>query len=159
MAAKAGRCGSGSSSRHRRPMPSPLSMRRSRSSARRRGASAEDDLVAHDAALTERIRSVLADRPDVEEKRMVGGLSFVVGGHLCVGVSGDSLLVRVGPDRYEDALRDQHVRPLELGRKRPLGYVLVDAAGVRYDADLEAWIVRGLAFVTGLPPPRARTTG
>jgi hypothetical protein len=114
--------------------------------------------VAVDEALLKRVRSALAGRVDVEEKRMVGGLSFVVGGHLCVGVSGDSLLVRVGPSDYQTALAAAQVRPLELGGKHPIGYVLVDPAGSRSDAELAAWIDRGLRFVTSLPPPRARTT-
>jgi TfoX/Sxy family transcriptional regulator of competence genes len=114
--------------------------------------------MAHDAALTDRIRTALAGRPDVEEKRMVGGLSFVVGGHLCVGVSGDSLLVRVGPADYERALGEPGVSPLKMGAKHPVGYVLVDPAGCRSDADLAAWIDRGLAFVASLPPPKGRTT-
>jgi TfoX/Sxy family transcriptional regulator of competence genes len=114
--------------------------------------------VAHDAALADRIRTVLSARPGVEEKRMVGGLSFVVGGHLCVGVSGDALLVRVGPADYERALAEPGVRPLRMGAKHPVGYVLVDPAACRSPADLAAWIDRGLAFVATLPRPKARTT-
>jgi TfoX/Sxy family transcriptional regulator of competence genes len=114
--------------------------------------------VAHDPELAARIRAILAARRDVEEKRMVGGMSFVVGGHLCVGVSGDSLLVRVGQADYERVLAEPHVRPLELGGKHPIGYVLVKPAGCRSDADLRRWVGRGLAVVTTLAPPRARTT-
>jgi TfoX/Sxy family transcriptional regulator of competence genes len=114
--------------------------------------------MAHDLALAARIRTRLAGLPDVEEKQMVGGVSFVVGGHLCVGVSGDSLLVRVGPADYERTLAEPHVSPLKMGAKHPIGYVLVDPAGSRSDADLAAWIDRGLRFVASLPRPKARTT-
>ena len=86
---------------------------------------------------------------------MVGGRSFIVGGHLCVGVSGSSLLVRVGPGDYQRRLAEPHVRPLELGGKHPVGYVLVAPAGCQSDEDLNAWIVRGLAFVTSLPHPQS----
>jgi TfoX/Sxy family transcriptional regulator of competence genes len=103
--------------------------------------------MAHDAQLQARIRSVLAGRSDVEEKRMVGGMSFVVAGQLCVGVSGEALLVRVGPAGYEQALAEAGVRPLTMGTKRPVGYVLVEPAAVGDDRDLRAWIGRGLAFV------------
>ena len=90
---------------------------------------------------------------------MVGGMSFVVGGFLCVGVSGDRLLVRVGPADYETALGEPGVRPLELGGKHPIGYVLVEPGAMRSDDPLRAWVDRGLAFVASQPPPRARTTG
>jgi TfoX/Sxy family transcriptional regulator of competence genes len=109
--------------------------------------------VAHDAQLQARIRSLLAGRDDVEEKRMVGGMSFIVAGQLCVGVSGDSLLVRVGPAAYQQALGEPHVRPLTMGAKHPVGYVLVGPAAVRRDRDLDAWVRRGLAFVGGESPP------
>ena len=84
--------------------------------------------MAHDAGLQARLRTLLAGRPDVEEKRMVGGMSFVVGGHLCVGVKGEALLVRVGPAADEAALAEPGVSPLEFGGRHPLGYVLVEPA-------------------------------
>ena len=105
--------------------------------------------MAHDPDLQSRIRDVLAGREDVEEKRMVGGMSFVVDGRLCVGVKGDDLLVRVGPVAYKKALDEPGVRPLKLGAKDPKGYVLVEPAAVRSDDDLASWIGRGLAFVEG----------
>jgi len=114
--------------------------------------------VAVDAGLAARVRALLAGRNDVEEKRMVGGMSFVVGGHLCVGVSGDALLVRVGPDAYEATLDEPGVRPLAMGRKHPVGYVLVAGGAITTDDELRAWIERGLAFVATLPP-RARAKG
>ena len=115
--------------------------------------------MAHDAELQGRIRTLLAARLDVEEKRMVGGMSFVVGGLLCVGVKGDRLLVRVGPAAYESALSEPGVSPLELGGKHPKGYVLVEPAQIRSDESLRSWVERGLAFVALQPAPRARPTG
>ena len=114
--------------------------------------------MAHDAGLQARLRTLLAGRPDVEEKRMVGGMSFVVGGHLCVGVKGDALLVRVGPAADEAALAEPGVSPLEFGGRHPLGYVLVEPAAIRSDESLRGWVDRGLAFVASQPTPRARTT-
>ena len=114
--------------------------------------------MAYDAALVDRVRAVLAGRTDVEEKRMVSGRSFVVGGHLAVGVSGDSLLVRVPRDQYERVVAEPHVRPFELGGKRPLGYVLVEPAGIASGRQLRAWVARAISLTTRLPPPRARTT-
>jgi hypothetical protein len=74
-------------------------------------------------------------------------------------VNGQALLVRVRPAAYEAALAEPGVRPLELGGKRPVGYVLVEPAATRSDESLRAWVDRGLAFVASQPPPRARTTG
>jgi TfoX/Sxy family transcriptional regulator of competence genes len=115
--------------------------------------------MAHDADLQTRVRTLLAARPDVEEKRMVGGMSFVVDGLLCIGVKGDRLLVRVGPAAYELALGEPGVGPLELGGKHPKGYVLVEPAAIQSDDSLRAWVERGLAFVASQPAPRARPTG
>ena len=103
------------------------------------------------ALLIERVRAGLGGRPDVAEKRMVGGRSFVVGGHLCLGVSGDALMVRVGPVAYERALMEPDVRPLTFGAKHPMGYVLVDPPAIRSAADLARWIGRGLDYVATLP--------
>ena len=88
---------------------------------------------------------------------MVGGRSFVVSGHLCVGVKGDALLVRVGPAADEAVLAHPGVSPLEFGGKHPVGYVLVEPAAIRSDESLRGWIDRGLAFVDSQPTPRARS--
>jgi TfoX/Sxy family transcriptional regulator of competence genes len=112
--------------------------------------------VALDEAALERVRARLAERRDVVERRMVGGRSFVVGGHLCVGVSGGALMVRVGPDAEARVLAEPGVRPLLLGGKHPVGYVLVDPPGFRSDTDLARWIERGLEFVATLPPAAGR---
>jgi TfoX/Sxy family transcriptional regulator of competence genes len=106
--------------------------------------------VAIDEALLQRVRERLVDRADVVEKPMVGGRSFMVGGHLCCGVSGDALMVRVGPVEYERVLQEPHVRPLRMGAKAPMGYVLVDAAGRATDDALDAWLRRGIEFVSTL---------
>jgi hypothetical protein len=108
-----------------------------------------------DTPLLERLRSTLTGRSDVVEKRMVGGRSFIVGGHLCLGVSGGALMVRIGPEAYARALAEPDVRPLTLGAKHPLGYVLVDPPGIRSDADLARWMGRGLDFVETLAAPKA----
>ena len=105
--------------------------------------------------LIERVRAELADRADVVEKRMVGGQSFVVSGHLCLGVSGDALMVRVGPEDYERALTEPNVRPLTFGAKHPVGYVLIDPPATRSAADLARWIRRGLDYVATVPRPSA----
>jgi TfoX-like protein len=113
--------------------------------------------MAPDPELTDRIRRVLGGRPDIEEKRMVGGLSFSVAGRMCCGVSGRALMVRVGADARESVLGLRHVRPMVLGAKVVTGFVLVDPEGVATDRDLEAWVGRGLDVASGLPADGSRS--
>lgn len=103
--------------------------------------------MAFDEAALARLRDLFTGRADAEEKRMVGGRSFVVGGRLCCGVSGDALMVRVGPERLEWALSQPHVRPMMLGGKRLSGHVLVDPPGYASESDLRVWIDRALDFI------------
>ena len=70
--------------------------------------------MAHDEELLERVRQILGGREDIVEKRMVGGRSFMVGDHLCCGVTGSDLMVRVGPAAYESSLGQPHARPMQL---------------------------------------------
>ncbi|MGY1771033.1 TfoX/Sxy family protein [Blastococcus sp. SYSU D00813] len=98
--------------------------------------------------LAGRVRGVLAGRDDVEEKRMVGGgLSFMVAGRMCCGVTREALMVRVGADAGPAALAEPHATPMTLGGQELAGYVLVSPEGTADDAALEAWVSRGLAFV------------
>jgi TfoX/Sxy family transcriptional regulator of competence genes len=106
--------------------------------------------VAYDERAAERVRQLLADRANVEEKRMVGGRSFLVGGHLCLGVTSEGLMVRVGPDEYAAALKLRHVHRMEFRGKRLIGYVIVEPAGFRTEAALARWIQRGIDFVATL---------
>jgi TfoX/Sxy family transcriptional regulator of competence genes len=107
--------------------------------------------MAVDGTIVARIRELLSGRGDVLERRMMGGICFMVGGHMCCGASGKRLMVRVGREAYAGTLLEPNVRPLDLGGRHPLGYVLVDAAGIREDSDLRLWLDRGIAAVEALP--------
>jgi hypothetical protein len=109
--------------------------------------------MAYDTATATRVRRILAGRNDVAEVRLMGGLSFRVGGHMCCGVRTDSLMVRVGPHAEAAALAEAFVTPLEFagGRMRPKGYVVVAPEGYLSDEALANWVGRGLAFVATLP--------
>ena len=111
--------------------------------------------MAYDERLVERIRQILGGSPDVVEKRMVGGRSFMVGGHLCCGVAGSDLMVRVGPDAYESALREPHTRPMEFAGRPLVGYVLVAPEGHRDARALESRLQQGIDFVATLPAKAA----
>jgi hypothetical protein len=107
--------------------------------------------MAYDETVVERVRQHLARRTDVVEQRMVGGRSFMVGGHLCCGVAGSDLMVRVGPAAYESARDQPHVRPMQFADRPLIGYVLVAPEGYRATTALEAWLQRGVDFVSTLP--------
>lgn len=107
--------------------------------------------MAYDEGLAQRVRERLHERQDVVEKRMFGGLAFLVRGHMCCGIVKDDLMVRVGPDRYEEALRQPRARPMDFTRKPLRGFVYVDADGTADDGQLGRWIERALEFVLTLP--------
>ncbi len=107
--------------------------------------------MAFDLKTAERVRQTLSNRGDVAEKRMVGGISFVVDGNMCCGVTGSALMVRVGTEAREQVLAEPHVRPMEFAGRTLAGFVLIDPEGFRTDAALTAWVQRGIDFVATLP--------
>lgn len=108
--------------------------------------------MAVDEDLAQRIREALAERTDVTERRMFGGLAFMVGGHMTVGVRDDSIMARVGKPSHEDALSQPHARVMDFTGREMRGYVYVDAPGIATDDDLGAWLDRCIAFTQTLPP-------
>ncbi len=108
--------------------------------------------MAYDENLAARIRNALSDAGDLRAQKMMGALCFIIGGHMCCGVTGNALMVRVGHDGYDRALKKEHVRPMEMtGGRRPRGFLLVDPAGVETDEALNRWIRLCREFVSTLP--------
>ena len=107
--------------------------------------------MAYDEKLAERIRGVLARKRGITEKKMFGGLCFLLRGNMLCGVMGSDLMVRVGPDAYEDALGRAHAREMDFTGRPLKGMVSVDAAGLRTGRQLGAWVERGLGFARTLP--------
>src|SRR5437588_12103405 len=107
--------------------------------------------MAFSEVLAARIREALARRRGVEEKRLFGCACFLLGGNVLVGVWGNSLIARVGPDAYEDALLDYHVREFDITGRPMKGWVRVGPRGVEDDEQLNDWIRRALEFVSKLP--------
>jgi len=105
-----------------------------------------------DATLAERLRSLLRGSYSVSEKKMFGGLAFMVNGHMCCGIVGKDLVVRTGPDASIEALRLPHSRPMDFTGRPMRGFVFVAAAGFHSDRDLNGWVQRGLDFVLAQPP-------
>ncbi|MBI5900024.1 MAG: TfoX/Sxy family protein [Rhodocyclales bacterium] len=108
--------------------------------------------MAYDEGLAERIRDALRGRRGTSERRMFGGIAFMLDGNMAIGIVGDTLMARVGPARYEDALALPYVRPMDFTGKPMKGYVYVDPPGIEEDAALENWIAACSAFVSTLPP-------
>jgi TfoX/Sxy family transcriptional regulator of competence genes len=107
--------------------------------------------MAFNAMLAEGIRQRLARRKNVEEKKMFGGVGFLLNGNMLVGVWKHSLIVRVGPDGYEDALLEPHVKEFDITGRPMKGWLLVEPEGVEDDEQLEDWIQRAIKFVGTLP--------
>ncbi|HSF81771.1 MAG TPA: TfoX/Sxy family protein [Anaerolineales bacterium] len=107
--------------------------------------------MAYNPDLAERIREVLAGRPALTEKKMFGGIAFMLNGNMACGVSGDELMVRVGPKGYEAALALPHVRVFDMTGKPMSGWVLVHSEGIANEADLRLWVEKGAAFAVSLP--------
>lgn len=110
--------------------------------------------MAYDEALAARIRSALARRENVTERKMFGGIAFMVGDRMAVGVIRDDLMVRVGPEAHDDALARPHTRPMDFSGKPMRGMVYVSPAGVAADADLARWVEAGAAYASSQPPKR-----
>jgi TfoX/Sxy family transcriptional regulator of competence genes len=110
-------------------------------------------VVAYDEALAERIRALLAGEPDVTEKRMFGGLAFLIGGNMSVSVSGQGgLLLRCEPAETAELVEAPHASTAVMRGRAMEGWLRVDAAGVQSDEALEKWVTCGVSHARSLPP-------
>ena len=109
--------------------------------------------MAYDEQMAERIRAALATRDDVTERKMMGGLIFMVGDHMACGARRDgSLLARVGPEEMDAALEEPGVEPMVMRDRVMKGYVYVEGDQIADDEALRAWVDRCVAFAESLPP-------
>ena len=106
--------------------------------------------MAFDESLAGDIRDVLARKLNIEEKKMFGSMGFLLNGNLLVGVWKDSLIVRVGPDAYEEALLEPHVKEFDITGRPMKGWIMVEPEGVEEDDQLKDWIERANKFVETL---------
>lgn len=109
--------------------------------------------MPYSQSLASRVRDALtlARHPYIQEKKMFGGVGFLLNGNMLVGVWKDSLIVRVGSENYPASLREPHVRPFDITGKAMTGWVMVEPEGIDDEQPLRNWIDRGLAFVRELP--------
>lgn len=112
--------------------------------------------MAFDGGLAERIRSLLDEAPQVTERKMFGGIAFLLRGNMFVGIVEDDLMVRVGPEAHPQALQQPHARPMDFTGKPMSGYVFVGPAGTADDADLGRWVELGRRFAATLPAKTQR---
>ena len=109
--------------------------------------------MAYDEELADRIRAAVEDEPLLSERKMFGGLAFLIGGNMAVAASGQGgLLVRVDPAEGDALVDDVHVRPMEMGRRSMNGWLRVDDAAVTTDEELVRWVARGVGYAGSLPP-------
>ena len=108
--------------------------------------------MAYDEGLAERIREVLSDRLELVEKKMFGGVGYMLNGNMACGVSADDLIVRVGPERYEKALTKPHTKQFDMTGRPMKGWIVVTPPGYESDAELVGWVLEGVEFALSLPP-------
>jgi TfoX/Sxy family transcriptional regulator of competence genes len=107
--------------------------------------------VPYDEKLAARVRALLANRTDVSERKMFGGLTFMVAGHMFCGVNGNELIVRLDPDHEDDALARAHARPMDFTGRPMSGFVTVQPEGLK-GAQLNRWVQEALTRAKSLPP-------
>src|SRR5215204_1874575 len=108
--------------------------------------------MAYDEDLANRIRELIAADPDVSEKRMFGGLAFLIRGNMAVAASGQGgLMVRVDPAETDGLVTKPHAKPFEMRGREMQGWLRVDDEGVKTKRQLEPWVKRGVAYARSLP--------
>ena len=107
--------------------------------------------MAYNLELAKRVTAELKGLPFVE-KKMFGGVGYLLHGNMACGVHGEGLIVRVGPEKHTDLLKRPHVKPFDLTGKPMKGWLVVEAQGCKTTAQLSAWIKEGLDFALTLPP-------
>jgi TfoX/Sxy family transcriptional regulator of competence genes len=108
--------------------------------------------MAFSESLAAHIRHALARKKGVEEKKMFGGVGFLLHGNLLVGVWKDSLIVRLGPEEGEEALKEPHVKAFDITGRPMKGWMLIEPEGIKSEHQLSDWIQRAAKFVATLPP-------
>jgi len=107
--------------------------------------------VAFDEVLADRVREILGARAELSERRMFGGIAFMLAGNMCCGVVGENLMVRLGDDG-EAALAEPHTRPMDFTGKPMKSAIYVDPEGTASDEDLAKWVEASADYAASLPP-------
>jgi hypothetical protein len=111
--------------------------------------------MAYDEKLAERIRELVGDEPDLAEKKMFGGLAFLICGNMAVAASGQGgALIRVDPAESDRLISTTSARPMEMNGRQMQGWLRVDSEDVRTKRQLAKWVERGMSYARSLPPKR-----
>jgi TfoX/Sxy family transcriptional regulator of competence genes len=108
--------------------------------------------MAYDQTLAARIRAHLGERPEVAERKMFGGITFLLHGNMCCGVHRDALIARLGPEESARALLEPHTRVFDLTGRPMKAWVLVEPQGLATLAELGKWVDRAATYAGSLPP-------
>jgi hypothetical protein len=108
--------------------------------------------MAYDEGLADRVRAVLSIRPELTERKMFGGIAFMLSGNMAVGVTGDELIIRVAPEDYERALAEPGARQFDFTGKPMRGFVCVGGEAIAADDDFAGWVDSGADRAASLPP-------
>lgn len=108
--------------------------------------------MAFDEALAARVRDHFGDNPGIVEKKMFGGVAYMLNGNMAIGVHGNGLMVRLDADEHESALTEPGVGEFDMGGRPMRGWVVVDADAIAGDDALASWIDRGTEYAGSLPP-------
>jgi len=112
--------------------------------------------MAYDEKVAERLSKVFSEHKGVAEKKMFGGIAYIYKDHMCVGIVDNMLMVRVGPEQYEKALSQKHVKPMDFTGRPMKGYVYVEPTGFKTEKSLKKWVEKGVTFVKTLPPKKPK---
>ena len=108
--------------------------------------------MAYDELLADRVRDLMGPRASVTERKMFGGIAWMVSGNMAVGVLGDELIVRLEPEEAERALAEAHTRPFDATGRPMRGFVVVAPEALGEDAELAGWVDAGAGYASVLPP-------
>ena len=107
--------------------------------------------MTYDEGLAQRVRELISDHPGFVEKKMFGGIGFMLGGNMACGVNQENLIIRVGADNYQVALSKPNVEIFGLTGREMTGWIVVKELGYQKDDDLQKWVDQGVAFALSLP--------
>jgi TfoX/Sxy family transcriptional regulator of competence genes len=107
--------------------------------------------MAYDDLLAVRMRAALGPVPGLVEKKMFGGIGFLLNGNMACGIHKDYLIVRVGPEQHAAAMARPHTRPFNMTGRPMAGWIMVEPPGCETESALKAWVEQGLAFAHSLP--------
>jgi hypothetical protein len=108
--------------------------------------------MAYDGGLAQRVRELLEEIPGYDEKKMFGGICFLLHGHMACGVLKDEIIIRVGPEKYGECLKVRWCRVFDFTDRPMKGWIMVSPEGVEADQDLVEWVQKGVDFALSLPP-------